>query len=283
MRIEIKGLEDVRSMLSTCPKQAARATEIALNVTGKKIKEDIQSEMQRVFDRPVPYTLNSLQLTPATSSKLTATVWFKEPPRMGQHYLMPQVDGGQRKLKGFERGIGLGEMEPAVGAKRDRYGNVSVGQLRQIMSVLGKAEVSAGYAANKTARSATRNIKERDYVLIDRRQRGNLPIGIYQRFQDGPKVTALGRRTAQRVFDARARLGLGGRGGYANPSDRSRAYERGHRRAVIRARGLRPVLLATGTKQRVRPLLRFYVVAGITFSREFEPAFLKWLAHYLAR
>ena len=76
---------------------------------------------------------------------------------MGAHYLVPQVDGGQRKLKGFERAIGEGELVPALGAKLNQYGNVSPGQIRQILSVLGKAEASAGYSANITSRSRRRN------------------------------------------------------------------------------------------------------------------------------
>lgn len=266
MNINVNGLKDVQRMLDAVPRQAIRAVEIALDATGKQIKQDVKQEMQRVFDRPTPFTLNSLKLTPTHNHNMTVTVWFKEPDRMGQHYLVPQVDGGPRNTKGFERGIDLGELVPAMGAKINQYGNVSPGQLRQILSVLGKAETSAGYMANITSRSRRRNTRERDYVVIDRRQRGNLPMGVYQRFQTGAGFGAKTKRTFL---------------------DRSRSYQRGRTRgrfsSVIRARGLRPVLLTGRTGHSVKPLLDFYGVAGRTFAREFEKRFWAELWRQLGR
>lgn len=286
--IVVAGQTEVAKALAAFPDKAHRACAVALNKTGKLIKEAEVAEMKAVFDNPTSYTLNSLKLTPATKDNLQATVWFKQPDRMGQHYLVPQVDGGQRKLKGFERGVGLGELTPALGAKLNRYGNVSPGQIRQILSVLGKAETSAGYMANITDRSRRRNTKERDYVVIDSRQRGNLPLGVYQRFQTGAGFGAKTKRTFL---------------------DRSKSYQRGSRKqavrdprtgrfvkwfgqgsvfwegsqiqSIVRARGLRPVLLVGRTGRQVKPLLDFYAVAQRTYKQRFDPLFRDTLNAFL--
>ena len=102
-------------MLTASPQLANRAAELALDATAKAIRDEVKTTMPRVFDRPTPYTLNSLQVTPTHNHNMTAMVWFKDPDRMGQHYLVPQVDGGPRKLKGFERGLGNQEYTTAEG------------------------------------------------------------------------------------------------------------------------------------------------------------------------
>lgn len=289
IHIDIKGLKEVQQMLDAIPKQASRAAEIALDKTAKVIRDDIKAEMKSVFDRPVPYTINSLQVTPTHNHNMQASVWFKDPPRMGQHYLVPQVEGGKRKLKGFERGVDLGKMVPGKGAKMDRYGNVSTGQIKQIMSVLSKAETSAGYSANITDRSRKRNTKERDYVVIHRRN-GRLLPGVYQRYQTG---AGFGHKT-KKTF-----------------TDRSRSYQKGNRKqavrdprtgrivkwfgqdsvfwegsriqSVIRARGLKPILIQGRQGDAVKPLLDFYGVAHATFNRAFMPLFWANLESQLRR
>lgn len=281
VRIDIKGISGVEDMLKAVPGKAHRACAVAMNQTGKAIKEAEIVEMRRVFDRPVPFTLNSLQLTTASKSDLTAMVGFKSPARMGQHYLVPQVEGGARKLKGFERGIGKREFVPGKGARLDRYGNVPGSQIVQIMSVLGKLGRYAGDNTNITARSRKRNAKQRDYVFLPH-SHGKLPPGIYQRFKVGGNVTAKRRRIAQQVFDTRVKLGLGGRRGFVNPSDKSLSYERGKVRAVIKARGLRPILIAGRTGHAVKPLLDFYGVANKTFDRVFSDRFWSTFNRFLS-
>lgn len=264
LNIAVSGSKEVTAALAAFPGKAHRACAVALNKAGKLVKEAEVEEMKSVFDNPTRFTLNSLKLTPATKNDLKATVWFKEPDRMGAHYLVPQVEGGSRKLKGFERGIDLGELVPALGAKLNQYGNVSMGQIRQILSVLGKAQTSSGYSANITDRSRRRNTRERDYVVIDRRQRGNLPLGVYQRFQTGAGFGAKTKRTFL---------------------DRSKSYQKGRTRgrfaSVIRARGLRPILLTGRTGHQVKPLLDFYGLANRTFNQHFEPLFKVTLDTFL--
>lgn len=257
--IDIKGVAGVEAMLKAMPKQAGRAIEMALDKTAKVIRDNVKSTMSRVFDRPTSYTINSLKVTPTHSHNMTASVWFKDPDRMGQHYLVPQVEGGKRKLKGFERGLAMGEMVPThVGAQIDQHGNMSVGQIKQIISVLGKGDKYAGVTSNMSSRSSKVNKNQRDYIPIKRGNKAGLIPGIYQRI---PKIGAgIDKRTSRR-------MGITG----------ARAYQHGRSKgkwkSIIMARGLMPVLLVGRTGHQVKPLLDFYGIAHKTFNVTFESHF----------
>lgn len=194
--------KEVRTLMKAFPKRANRAAERTLDKMVDEIKDSVWSQLPKFFDRPTPYTLNSLKVTKTQRHNMVAYVWFKKPPRMRQHYLVSQVEGGGRSFKGLELAMGNKFFAPAKpgnitgrGPQLDKYGNITGGQIRQIMSVLKVAERSAGYSANITARSAKRNRKPRDYVLL-RTRHGKLPPGIYQRYQTdvGP-----GRKTKKRL------------------------------------------------------------------------------------
>lgn len=277
--LKMKGIKELEKKLKSLPGKAHRAAKVALNKTGKEIKAEIRKEMQQVFDKPTPYTLNSLQLTPA-KEKLEAKVYFKEPDRMQQHYLVPQVEGGERKLKGFERGIGLGQLYPTSFVRPNIYGNVSAGQIRQMLSVLGRAETSAGYRANLTAASAKRNRKDRDYVVI-RQRHGRLYPGVYQRFQTGP---GYGYKT-KRTIDRFGTWQKGNRKVAMRDPKTGRIIRwvtPGNRRvqSIVRARGLKPIFLK-GRGAPVTPLLPFYDIAQRVFDQKFEKTFRETLEKFL--
>jgi hypothetical protein len=252
----------IRKLIAALPKSAGRAAEIALDKTAQAIRNEVKGEMRRVFDRPVPYTMNSLQITPTRGHNMEASVWFKDPERMSQHYLVPQVEGGPRRLKGLERAVstmagGNMELVPGAGAKLDRFGNVARGQVQQIMSVLKVSEQWSGHQSDITARSARRG-KERDYVFIPRK-RGRLLPGIYQRVAKGSSAIR-GRYSS---IDGRTK----GRAGGAH------AWQIGRKKMVVRARGLKPILLRGRTGDQVRPLLDFYGIAERVYSERFAGLF----------
>jgi len=256
----------VKAMLKGLPKQASRAAEQALDFTALRIAYEIYTQMLRVFDRPNMYTLNSLKVTKTKGHNMQASVWFKDPERMGQHYLVPQVDGGRRKIKGFERALGSDEYTPADerGAKMDKHGNVSPGQIKQILSVLGKAETSAGFDANLTAKSAKRNKRSRDYIQIKAGNRARIAPGIYQRYQTGVGFGAKTKRS----------LPFG---------EWQKGRTRGRFSSVVVARGLRPVLFVGKTGHNVRPLLPFYKIAHATYDKYFIGRFTTEFQRLTAR
>jgi hypothetical protein len=263
--IKLNGQKEVEAMLAAFPKQAGRVVETAIDHTAREIWVGVKEEMRKVFVAPTAWTMRSPAYEKTRNHNMMARVFYTEPERMADHYLTPQVEGGPRKFKGFERALGDTMMVPGKGVKLDRYGNVSAGLIRQVLSVLGKAEMTAGYTANKTARSAKKNKKERDYVFLPQRH-GRLYPGVYQRYQTGAGFGAKTKRTF---------------------ADQSRTYQKGRRRgrfaSVIRARGLRPILIAGRQRATVKPLLDFYGVAHRIYNQRFEPLFWSNLNRFLPR
>ena len=198
-----------RLMVPAFREQAA----MALNWTIFNARDAQRVEMQSVFDRPTPFTLNQTnRIVMATPASLTAETKIRDDQSTGvapANYLGPSVFGGQRKVKRFERALqARGLMPPGWiampgnGAKLDAYGNMSRGQIVQILSALGAAEQTSGYSANQTARSRKTNKKPRDYFVSTptlpspRGVKGRLPYGVYQRLARGRIVTILRFRDA---------------------------------------------------------------------------------------
>lgn len=115
--------------------------------TAMDIKKAEQQEMKSVFDRPKPFTINSIRVTAAKKQKypdINARVWFKDVSMTEDHYLTAQVFGGKRSAKRFEKSLRrkgiLAANQYAVpghGAKLDRYGNINHGQLIKALANLG--------------------------------------------------------------------------------------------------------------------------------------------------
>lgn len=266
--IKVDGVDAVRTMLASTPKQASRAVETALDFTAKHIQSDIQKEMLSVFESPVDYTLKSVKTTLTKGHNMTASVWIATPSRMEQSYLVPQVDGGARKLKGFERGLDDEEFVPGSGAKLNASGNIPVATIK-------KALVGA-----QGKRSA-------EYVHI-KEKHGNLWPGVYQRVQTG---VGFGAKTKAKFADRSKAYQQGNRkqavrdprtGRFRKWFGQDSAFWEGSQiKSVIRARGLKPILIVGRTGHAVKPLLDFYGIANKTFNREFEPRFWSTLDRLL--
>lgn len=170
------------------------ATAKALTQTGQRVKDAIRATMEVSFDRPTAYTLNSLFLKGATKSNLVAEVNLKNwaskgaPPSV---YLAPQVYGGQRQLKNSEKimqraGVLPGGMlwVPGSGATMNNYGNMSVGQIVQVLSAL-KSFPETGYLANRSSRLSARVNKNAANFFVGKPAGGKLPLGVYLRSKGG--------------------------------------------------------------------------------------------------
>lgn len=152
---EVVGDQAVRAMIDgLSPRRLAAAQATALTRTAALVKAAERDAIGRSFDRPTPYTLNSLFMRPATAARLEATVWLKDDlagsGTPATKYLAPQIEGGDRPLKRMEFVLQqAGHMPsgwravPGRGAKLDAYGNVSRGQIQQILSQL-RVQLTAG-------------------------------------------------------------------------------------------------------------------------------------------
>jgi hypothetical protein len=201
MQIQIKGLEELKASLSGFSDRrfdAAIAT--ALTRAGKTAQTELKAEMLRVFDRPTPFTLNALRLWPARADKLTATVGFRDDGTGGanaNNYLMPNVEGGRRVSKRVEAALrAVGALPdgwyavPGQGANLDSYGNMSRGQIIQILSQL-RITMTAGHNRNMAfdARkqiSAQRKAGGRFFVM---RIGSKVQPGVYQSEMIGRNIT----------------------------------------------------------------------------------------------
>lgn len=196
--------------------QLPYATARALTKTQQAVKSALEAEMPRVFENPTPYTLNALRLQPAKKDDLYSRIWLKDDTFKGTpatKYLAPQVDGGERSLKRFERALqargilprGMVAV-PGSAAEMDQYGNVERGQIVQILSYFD-AFPQQGYRANMTQRRRDNLAKGKDgvrgisYFALSRPE-GKLPAGIYLRKAYGAdqRIAHLAHGAAKPVF-----------------------------------------------------------------------------------
>lgn len=253
----------VKKLMASLPQVAGRAAEHALDQTAWAIYRAIGAEIVSVFDRPTPYTKRSLKVTKTKNHNMIASVWFKEPDRMEDHYLVPQVEGSERKLKGFERGLYKNKFIPSRHQDLDRYGNVSAGTLRQILSALGRAEAHDGYQANRTKKSARRNnkMRDRDYVWMPKGAGGGkMPPGVYRRVLRGDEISSKQKRFLSKQLKA----GRMSAGAYQQTKGGS---------SFAKAKGLVPVLIVGRQHAKTQPRLKFYDIAAQVYDDQFAAIF----------
>jgi hypothetical protein len=173
--------------------QVAYAARKAVVKTAEDVRQAQINEMKAVFDRPTPYTLRGVYNKLIRTDPPTARVWLKDDRGKGggaaADYLMPQIAGGARPQKRMEYNLAMnGHLPsgwvtvPGQGARLDAYGNMSVGQVKQILSALGSAEMTSGYSANRTVRSAKRRKNLPKFFVIQPGRGSHLHPGVYQRF-----------------------------------------------------------------------------------------------------
>ena len=163
----------------------------ALTRSARDARDAIKDMMPKVFDRPTPYAIRGVYFKGATAQTLEANVWFNRDYGSGiaqNRFLAPQVYGGGRNLKRFEKALqAKGSMPagmyavPTRNAKRDAYGNVSAGQLKQIVSQVG-TELLSGYtnsiSSDRLKRKRAFAKAGGQYVAVTQ-QKGKLAPGIY--------------------------------------------------------------------------------------------------------
>ena len=200
-KIRIDGIEGVKTMLNNLSqKQIPYATALALTRTAQDVKQAEYAEMQKVFDRPTPYTLQSLYLKPATKQNLESMVYFKDFAGKGtpaKKFLPPEIHGGERRLKRFEsalKRIGIlpdgRYVTPGSACPLDAYGNIPGSFIVQILSYF-RAFGEQGYRANITPKkkqklkAGTKRNRGYEYFVSYGKGtwsgRQHLPPGIYKR------------------------------------------------------------------------------------------------------
>jgi len=184
---------DAKSVIKNLNKVIAehpKAVAFALNKTAFQVREAEMNEIKNVFDRPTPFTIKAVEVIKAYPNRLYSKIKLRDFAGKGipaSVYLRPQIIGGGRELKRFERRLKESNKLPAGyfvvpgrGAKLNKYGNISQGQIVQILSLLGTFGNLLGAQMNVTRESRKRNKRLPNIFLISPGHH-RLPPGIWER------------------------------------------------------------------------------------------------------
>jgi hypothetical protein len=149
-------------------KQVPFATIYAMTLTAKDIRPAAQDVMRKVFDRPTPYALNALWVKPATKAMPIASVDFKGSSLPARRFLNPEVHGGPRSQKGYERQLlplmrGWQYAMPGRDTPRNAYGNVSGATFKKIISQL---KVSTDPLSNASQSKRSKRKRKNDAYFV---------------------------------------------------------------------------------------------------------------------
>jgi hypothetical protein len=180
--------------LKQLPQQARVALAGAMNTSVKQAEVDLVGEMRRVFDRPTPWALGGVTHDRASQGKLEAVVRIRGKTGAAipaESFLRAQILGGQRRFKRFEVALFKAGVlpagyyaVPASGARLDAFGNMSAGQIVQLLAYF-QAFPPSGRRANTSAdrraqmAESTRRRQGVAYVAIPPGNRNLFP-GIYE-------------------------------------------------------------------------------------------------------
>ena len=201
MKIDVKinGLDALKAKLRGLSDGKIKVAAVAaLNDAAYAGAQETKKAMAQVFDRPTPWVIGGVRYVKARKDRLESSIDFdqwgnKTNVTVGK-VLQAEIFGGQRKYKRHELALqragilpsGMA-IVPGPEAKRDQYGNMSAGQIVQIMSWF-KSFGEQGYKANSTAKTRGKLAKDKkdgtkgfEYFALHKRQ-GKLSPGIYQRF-----------------------------------------------------------------------------------------------------
>jgi hypothetical protein len=156
--------------------------------------------MKDSFNRPTPYTLRGIRIKRATKQTLFAEVALQDSGGRNRpsQYLKPQIEGGPRNLKGYEKQIGRGYplrltkpfTAPGKDYPRDPYGNIPGGIITRTLSDIGILRGRPGtrthYESSKAverlaARRTKRGASGKPVCFLRAPGGGRYPMGIWER------------------------------------------------------------------------------------------------------
>lgn len=195
---KVRGAQSVVSILNNLEKQSRFGIARAITKTAKDVERELKREMAAKTDRPTPYFMKSTFVQPATKQRLIARVGLKDrvfakngivsADMFGHHF-----QGSSRVPKALElylRRAGLlGGNEfvvPGAGVRLDAFGNMSRGQVQQVISQLRIGLDPHTYASN--SRRSKRNVQLAGRIFWARgnARDGHLKRGAY--IDMGPPV-----------------------------------------------------------------------------------------------
>ncbi|MBS1067263.1 hypothetical protein [Gluconobacter cerinus] len=180
-----------RDLSALAEKEIPRAEASALNRLATGARLQVSDRMKEVFEKPTSFTLNGFFTRPATPKNLEAWVATRDYARRGTAaitYLGPQIHGGARDMKRFEKALrsvsGGQYVVPGKDCPLDGNGNIRSGVILQILSRLGVMRDPTSNMGDRTARrlarqaKAARGAKSEYFIAYEHGNRR--PKGIYK-------------------------------------------------------------------------------------------------------
>lgn len=203
VQIDTSGL---RAGLRSEQQRLARVLRRTVNAAAFGALNEVREEIRTKFDRPTPWVLNGPYVVPAKDGDqfagTEARIAWREFAGKGvpaQKILRAQIEGGARRLKSFERLIGLPSNRVAVPgrwAPLDAYGNIPGPFIVQVLSDL-RLFGEVGFVANRVrTREETAAIRR---IVRGTRQRARrsrffmVPVGSEDR-QLSPGIYRIDRQ-----------------------------------------------------------------------------------------
>lgn len=196
MRFAVSNpVAQIRADLRSIERQLRFGQVVALTRTAQDGRLAEITGIDRAFDRPTRYTRNAVYVEAATLARPEAAFGLKDdfqqraPGTPPVNFIGPNIEGGARRVKRFEQSLSLAghlpkgwQTTPGKGATLDGSGNLSRGQIIQILSQL-RITLVAGFDRNMSfdARkqiTAQRKAGGRFFVV---KPGGKRQPGIYQR------------------------------------------------------------------------------------------------------
>lgn len=159
-------------------RQAPFAIAKALTSTAKLVQGELTAALPTAFDRPSAWTRKAFAIKPARKDTLTSWVFAKDSQA---RYLRYGVQGGQRKVKGFEKrfdALVKGEeptgkaLVPMRNVKLDAQGNVSLATIKRLSQTNSSGKVGRYFVGKP--KGAGKN--------------AGAPIGVYARMNNNKRL-----------------------------------------------------------------------------------------------
>jgi hypothetical protein len=224
--VTVTGLDAAIARARSVPQQARYASSVALNQALRAASADMRAQMGRVFDRPTPYLVrNAVQITPSSSraaGEVAGEIFVAAEGRDAPgKALRAEVLGGPRRAKRSElllRSIGVlpqGQLTvPGRAAKLDQYGNITRGQILEVLAWFRAFPQRPAGAKNSwnnnltdrgqaSKRRGTRNRGGFEYFAVQRGDGSRLSPGVYKRQLGGARFVGpamTGRPQAVLIF-----------------------------------------------------------------------------------
>lgn len=174
MKVSItSNVQDVtRYLTNLSEKQIRFSSALALTRIAKIAKDDLKKEFKRRFDKPTPYTLRSIFISTANKRDLVAVVGIKDQEssknnKSPAQLLRHEFKGGSRGRSRLEYWLSQAGLissteylAPGQEAKLDRYGNMSRGQVQQVISQLKIGGDASTFASNSARSKRKRGRKK---------------------------------------------------------------------------------------------------------------------------